>query len=606
MKAGNESMVPTSSLRGLLTCGVVAALGAMACNGAIGNEGGTGSGDMSGNGSGGTTGGNTGMGLYGGNPPVAGTTGTGGAGSTTTDPGRISIHRLNNLEYDNTMMDLVGVPGMAESTFQSDETGEFNNDADAFTMNDARYEQYFDAADTIGEALFASATLKAKIMTCAPTAATDSCTSQIINAFGQRAWRRPLTATEVQGLVGLASAATALSPPETPENAVKQVVKAMLASPQFLYRIEFDTNPASLTPHAVSSYELASRLSYLLFSSMPDATLFGLAASDQIQTSANLSMQVDRMLADPKGANFTNSFAGQWLGASLMAAHNVEPTAFQTYTPALGAAMATENLMYFNEFLTGALPFTQFFTTQENFVNTPLAAHYGFGTPTGTAFQKVTNGSPNRVGFMGLGSFLTFSSYSYRTAPTLRGKWILLNLLCQVIPPPPPGVPTLDPATGSASDPSLQQENVRARLEAHRQAATCAACHATLDPIGLGLENFDAIGKYRTSYVANGPTIDSSGMLPSGETFQSLPQLAQILSTGTHLSQSTDCASHKMLTYALSRELGSADDPYLGQIRTAWASQGWGLKALLKNIVLNDTFRLRRGETATSTSTSSM
>jgi hypothetical protein len=136
----------------------------------------------------------------------------------------------------------------------------------------------------------------------------------------------------------------------------------------------------------------------------------------------------------------------------------------------------------------------------------------------------------------------------------------------------------------------------------HRQAATCAACHATLDPIGLGLENFDAIGKYRTKYAPTDPTtIDASGMLPSGETFQSLPQLAQILASGTHLSQTTDCASHKMMTYALSRELGSTDDPYLNQIRTTWSTQGWGLKPLLKDIVLNDTFRFRRGETATST-----
>jgi uncharacterized protein DUF1592/uncharacterized protein DUF1588/uncharacterized protein DUF1595/uncharacterized protein DUF1587/uncharacterized protein DUF1585 len=605
MKPGNESMVPTSSLRGLLACGVVAAFGAMACNGAISGEGmmPTG-GQMTGGGAGSTS--STGAGAT---TPVQtgpGAGGAGGTGSAAGDPGRISIHRLNNLEYDNTMMDLVGVPGMAEATFQSDETGEFNNDADAFTMNDARYAQYFDAADTIGETIFSTPALKAQIMTCAPTAATDTCTSTIINAFGQRAWRRPLTPTEVQGLVMLAQQATALSPPETAENAVKQVVKTMLASPQFLYRIEFDTNPASLTPHALTPYELASRLSYLMFSSMPDATLFGLAGSGQIQTDANLSMQIDRMLADPKGANFTNSFAGQWLGASTVAAHNVEPTAFPTYTPALGAAMATESLMYFDDFLTGSLPFTQFYTAQENFVNTTLAAHYGFGTPTGTSFQKVMNGSPARVGFMGQGSFLTISSYSYRTAPTLRGRWILLNLLCQVIPPPPPGVPTLDPTTASASDPSLQQENVRARLEMHRQAATCAACHATLDPIGLGLENFDAIGKYRTSYAPGGPTIDASGMLPTGETFQSLPQLAQIMASGKQLSESTDCASHKMMTYALSRALGSTDDPYLNQVRTTWATQGWGLKPLLKDIVLNDTFRFRRGETATSTTTSSM
>jgi len=200
MKAGNESMVRASSLSSLLACGVVAAFGAMACNGAISPEGSTPTGDMTGG---------TGTSPTGGpvqNPPGAAGSGglTGAGGATSSDPGRISIHRLNNLEYDNTMMDLVGVPGMAEATFQPDEEGTFDNDADAFTMNDARYEQYFNAADTIGETIFSTPALKAQIMTCAPTAPTDACTSSIINAFGLRAWRRPLTATEVQGLVALA------------------------------------------------------------------------------------------------------------------------------------------------------------------------------------------------------------------------------------------------------------------------------------------------------------------------------------------------------------------------------------------------------------------
>jgi hypothetical protein len=601
MKAGNESMVPTSSLRGLLACGVVAAFGAVACNGAISPEG------MPP----GTPGG-------GANTPTrslpggGGSTGTGGAGSTTNDPGRISIHRLNNLEYDNTMMDLVGVPGMAEATFQPDEEGQFDNDADAFTMNDARYTQYFDAADTIGEAIFASPTLTAQLMqpagvTCTPTtSANDSCMGMLISAFGQRAWRRPLTSTEVQGLQTLGQAAVTDGVTTTSDE-MKEIVKAMLASPLFLYRIEFDTNPASLAPHALTSYELASRLSYLVFSSMPDPTLFSLAASGQILTDTNITTQIDRMLADPKAANFTNSFAGQWLGVRQMQAHTVEPTAFPSWTPAIGSAMITEQLMYFNDFLTGTLPFTQFFTTNENFVNTTLASWYGFGNPTGTAFQKVTNGSPARVGFMGLGSFLTQSSYSYRTAPTLRGRWILLNLLCQVIPPVPNGVPPLD-EPNSSTDPLTQEENVRARLLVHRQNMTCAACHNTLDPIGLGLENFDATGKYRTTYAPGGPTIDSSGMLPSGETFQSLPQLAQIMADpkGSYLKETTDCASQMMMTYALSRPLGASDQAYLDQIRGTWGTQGWGLKPLLKDIVLNDTFRFRRGEAATSATTSSM
>jgi hypothetical protein len=525
-------------------------------------------------------------------------------GSNPLDSGRIDIDRLNNYEYDNTMMDLLGVNGMAQATFQPDEECEFDNCAAAFTTNDARYEQYFDNADMIGEEVFADTSPTGLLQkyvyglvspACMPSVTDTTCSSKIIAAFGAKAWRRPLTTEEVQGLQTLATNAITLG--ETADGSIKQVVKTMLASPQFLYRIEYDPNPASPVPHAISPYEMASRLSYLGWSSMPDETLFDLAASGQILTDAVLTQQVDRMLADPKGANFTTSFAGQWLGARDMQAHDVEPTAFPNFDDALRSAFVTEELMYFDQFLTGTLPMTQFFTNTNNFVNTRLAMHYGFGTPTGTSFQMVTNGSPVRVGFMGLGSFLTFTSYSYRTSPTDRGKWILLNLNCQVIPLPPPEEPPIDMAGAAATDPATQQENVRARLTAHRAAAICAACHAVLDPIGLGLENFDAIGAYRTKYAATDTTaIDASAMLPTGETFNSLVQLAGILSQGTHLRQLTDCATHKMMTYALARELTDSDNPYLNQVQSQWATQGYGLKDLMKDIVTNDTFRFRRGE----------
>src|SRR5439155_11287657 len=218
---------------------------------------------------------------------------------------------------------------------------------------------------------------------------------------------------EVTGLVKLATDAIGLG--ETADGSIKQVVKTLLASPQFLYRIEFDTNPASLTPHALDPYELATRLSYLGWSTMPDKTLFDLAASGQILTDTVVTAQVDRMLPDPKGANFTNSFAGQWLGARDLPSHQVEPTAFTAFDEPLRAAFVQEELMYFNEFLTGTLSMQAFFTTTENFVNMRLAQHYGFPAVAATAgFTKVVNGNPNRVGFMGLGSFLTFTSYSYR------------------------------------------------------------------------------------------------------------------------------------------------------------------------------------------------
>jgi hypothetical protein len=574
----------------LLLCGVAAALGAMACTGAI-----TGADPRPPTGVGGSTGPN---------PPDAGVGGAGGA--VVLDVGRISIHRLNNLEYDNTIRDLVGADGMAQKTFQADETGEFfDNEANAFTMNDARYEQYFNTADAIGETVFADTTATGLRQThvyglvtpaCAPSATDTTCSSKIIAAFAQKAWRRPLTTAEVTGLVKLATDAIGLG--ETADGSIKQVVKTLLASPQFLYRIEFDTNPASLMPHPLDPYELATRLSYLGWSSMPDKTLFDLAASGQIASDTILTAQVDRMLADPKGASFTNSFAGQWLGARNMQSHQVEPTAFASFDPPLRDAFVQEELMYFNEFLTGPLSMQAFFTTPENFVNTRLAKHYGFPPVAATAgFQKVTNADPNRVGFLGLGSFLTFTSFSYRTSPTLRGRWVLESLLCQTIPPPPfPPPPKLD-ATAPPTDATAQQEDVRARLTMHRAATDCAACHTVLDPIGLGLENFDAIGAYRTKYSATSTsTIDASGMLPTGETFSSVSQLAQILAMGAHAQDLTDCASKKLMTYALSRSLTSTDQPYLNQVRTQWAGQGLGLKALMKDIVVNDTFKFRRGE----------
>jgi hypothetical protein len=518
--------------------------------------------------------------------------------------GRIAAHRLNSFEYDNTVRDLLGVDGMAQKTFQNDESGEFDNDADQFKINDARFEQYFTNADTLGEEVFADTAptgLRQKYVyglvspACVPSATDTTCTSKIISAFAQKAWRQPLSTDDLQGLLKLATDAVALG--ETADGGIKQVVKTLLASPRFLYRIEMDPNPSSTEAHALDPYELATRLSYLIWSSMPDKTLFDLAASKQLSGDAVLSQQIDRMLADPKSAAFTQSFAGQWLGGRSMQAHQVEPTAFPTFDEPLRAAFVQEQLMYFDEFLHGPLPMTKFFTTQENFVNTRLAKHYGLPAVTGTGFQKVTAADPNRVGFLGLGGFLTLTSYSYRTAPTLRGRWVLLNLLCQKIDPPAVPPPALDDPTKPKTDPGLQQENVRERLEMHRKAVDCATCHNTLDPIGIGLENFDAVGAYRTKYSPTATTtIDASGVLPTGETFSSVASLAAILSTDTQIKKLTDCSARKMMTYALSRALTASDSPYLNQIRTAWSTQGWGLKALMKDVVLSDTFRYRRGE----------
>jgi uncharacterized protein DUF1592/uncharacterized protein DUF1588/uncharacterized protein DUF1587/uncharacterized protein DUF1595/uncharacterized protein DUF1585 len=549
-----------------------------------------------------------------------GATGSSGSGTTTPvagsnqplDPGTIAAHRLNAFEYDNTINDLLGLQqNIAESSFIADEVGGngFDNEADVLTMNDAEFTQYFNAADALGEQVFASPALTAKIVTCTPASATDaSCLNTVINTFGQLAYRRPLFADEVTRFQNLA--ANAVTNGADFNGSVKQIVKMMLSSVPFLYRMEFDANPASTTPHPVAPYELASRLSYLLWSSMPDATLFADAASGAILTDATLQTEFTRMLASPKAQNFVSSFAGQWLGARTVTSALVTASAFPKWTTALGQAYAQEELLYFNEFLNGDYPWTQFLTAPVNFVNGANAALYATNSPTAaaatkdvtatqTTFTKVTNIDPNRIGFMGLGGFLRQTSFSYRTAPTLRGKFVLLSILGEVVPQPPPGVPALDPTTGS-TDPATQEEDVRARLLAHRMlGAACNSCHERLDPIGLGMENFDGIGMYRTGY-GNGDVIDASGQLPDGTTFTTVKQLATILSSGTRLTEMLDFATQQVMTYAVSRPLNldpttGTDTPYLTQIQTQWATQNYALAPLIQDVIMNQTFRERHG-----------
>jgi hypothetical protein len=514
------------------------------------------------------------------------------------DVGSVGIHRLNNAEYDNTVHDLLGVTGvtgvtgvigLAATSFIPDEKAlGFDTIADAFTMSDARYEQYFDSADALVEQAFADAALRGRIVTCAPASPGDpACTRQIIQTFGRLAWRRPLAAAEIDSLAKLADDALTLG--EDWNGAIKQVVKTMLVSPPFLYRVETDPTPDSATPHPLGGYEMASRLSYLFWSTMPDDRLFALADGGQLLDDTTLAAEVDRLLADGRATSFVSSFAGQWLGLRDLANHAVEPTAFPAWDQPLRQAMIEEGLLYFSDFLTGTRGMSEFLTADMNFVNARLGTFYGIAGATSNQPVRLIDTGDQRQGFLGLASFLTVSSYSYRTAPTLRGKWVLENLLCETIPAPPPDIPKLD--DGNPGSAATQALNVRDRLAEHRANPACARCHLVLDPIGLGLENFDATGQYRQRY-ANGDAIDASGVMPDGSPFNGITDLSALLARD---SRFLDCASRKLMTYALSRELGAPDAAHLLQIRESWSRQGFGLRALIKLLVANPTFRYRHG-----------
>ncbi|HET6279816.1 MAG TPA: DUF1592 domain-containing protein [Polyangia bacterium] len=561
---------------------ILVSVAGVACTGQVGERPVINGGPSTGTGTGGSSG----------NPPA-------GAGN----PGSVVIHRLNAFEYDNTINDLLGLSqNMAQKTFIPDEVGPngFNNEAGALTISDAEFQQYFNAADSLAEQLFTDPGLTAKIITCVPASATDAaCLRTIIDGFGPRAYRRPLTTDEVARSVALA--ADAIKNGEDFTGSVKQIVKMMLSSLPFLYRIEMDPTPGVGQTHRLSPYELGSRLSYLLWSSTPDAKLLAAAQSAALLDDAGLVREVDRMLQDPRATNFVSSFAGQWLGMRGLAAHQVESTAFPTWNESLRQGMVQEVALYFNEFLGGDVPWTQFLTAPVHFVNGPLAQLYGAtNIPVAqTIMTKVVGLDSRRVGFLGLAAFLTQSSYSYRTVPTLRGKWVYQNLLGETIPDPPAGIPPLDPGMGAASNSMTQDENVRARLLAHRADPTCAACHNLLDPIGLGLENFDGIGAYRTTY-GNGQSIDASGQFPDGTKFDGSAQLVAILSQGVKQTELVNFAAQQMMTYALGRPLrlaapNDADRQYLQQIQQQWAKQGYVFKSLLRDVVLSETFRSRRG-----------
>ncbi|HVY30660.1 MAG TPA: DUF1592 domain-containing protein [Polyangiaceae bacterium] len=510
------------------------------------------------------------------------------------DPGRVEIHRLNNTEYNNTVRDLLGTQSLPAAKFLAEEGLNFDNTATALGMTSAQYDAYFGAArDLMTEAAATPAELQ-RFLTCMPAgAANDACARQVVETFGAKVYRRPLETAEIDRAMKVFNDDIARG--GTPQDAMLLTTRALLSAANFLYRIEYDPTPTSPTPHSLTGYELASRLSYLGWSSMPDDNLFAAAKDGSLWQDATLDAQVDRILADPKAAAFVESFAGQWLDIRKLITHSVTPSVFTTYTAELSDAMLQEGYLWFQEFLNQNRPLSDWFTADFNYVNDTLAQHYGMPAPgSGAQLKRVEVTSDQRKGFLGLASFLTQTSFPSRTSPTLRGVWLLSELLCSPPPPPPAKVPKLDE---SATPAEMMQpagtENVKTRLERHRADPTCAGCHKILDPMGLGLERYDGIGRYREAY-GNGDAIDPSGTLPDGTAFSGPDQLGQILGQDPRFPA---CVESKLFTYALGREVEAYDTETLKAIQAKWAAGGpLTLRNLMKSIVLSNAFRFRRGE----------
>jgi cytochrome c553 len=423
-----------------------------------------------------------------------------------------------------------------------------------------------------------------KILTCEP-ASGSACIEKILGTLARRAYRRPVARAEVAALVRFVSMARAEG--QTIEQGLQLAIQAILVSPHFLFRIERDANPADpAVVHPVSQLELASRLSYFLWSSMPDDELLGLGETGKLRAPGVLAAQVKRMLADPRSAALADNFAGQWLETRNLDSVQPDPRKFPEWGSDLRDAMKTETRMFFESLLRENRSLAGFLDANYTFLNDTLARHYGVEGVTGPEFRRVNLTGSERGGVLSHASVLTVSSYPTRTSPVIRGKYVLQNILGAPPPAPPPDVPQLDEeAVGNAG-------SMRQQLEKHRANPTCAACHDRMDVLGFGLENYDAIGKWRT--MDGKFPVDVSGTLPSGKSFTTPAGLRVLLKE--QMPDFARCLTEKMLTYSLGRGLERYDRKTVTEITRALEASGYRFQTLIEEIVRSLPFQSRRGE----------
>ena len=404
-----------------------------------------------------------------------------------------------------------------------------------------------------------------------------ACTRRILAPLARRAFRRPVTGEEIGGLLSLAAREEARS--GSFEEAMRTALEALLVSPHFLFRVERDA--ASDTPHRVGEHELATRLSYFLWSSLPDAELSRLADEDRL--SEQVPEQVRRMLADPKTQSLVENFTGQWLQTRNLKVTKPDVELFPEFNGELARAMRTETEKVFAAVLKENRSILDLLDGQFTFVNERLAEHYGIAGVTGDQFRRVELDGVQRGGVLGHASVLTVSSYPTRTSAVIRGKWILDNILNEPPPPPPPDAPALEESAAAGVGTMRQQ------LEAHRANAACAACHQRMDPLGFGLENYDAIGRWRDT-EGEAP-IDASGVLPGGERFNGPAELKAILARDEETF--TRALAEKMLTYATGRGMEMSDRGAVRRIADRVRANGHRLQELILAVAESDTFRMR-------------
>ncbi len=423
-----------------------------------------------------------------------------------------------------------------------------------------------------------------KIFVCRPARPTEeaACARTILATLARRAFRRPVTSDDIDPLYRFYQDGRASG---DFESGIQAAIEAMLVAPDFLFRIEQDAPTARPgLAYRISDVELASRLSFFLWSTIPDDELLGLAERGGLKDSAVLERQVRRMLDDPRADALVSNFAGQWLHLRNVETVTPDPVILP-FDESLRQSFLTETALFVSSMFREDRSLLDLLSADYTFVNQRLAEHYGIPRVYGSQFRRVTLTDVNRRGLLGQGSVLTVTSYPNRTSVVQRGKWILENLLGTPPPPPPDEVPALKAA------PHGKVLSMREQMQAHRANPTCAACHARMDPIGFALENYDAVGRWRE--LDAGVPIDASGSLPDGTGFEGPAGLSRLLLT-KYRDDFVRTATEKLLTYALGRGVEYYDLPTIRSIDREAARDNYRISSLILAIVKSTPFRMRR------------
>jgi hypothetical protein len=414
----------------------------------------------------------------------------------------------------------------------------------------------------------------------------EACASKIVSHLARRAYRRPVKAGDLAVPMKFFRETMAK---EGFEPGIEMALRAVLVSPEFLFRVEQDpAGAAPKAPYRISDLELASRLSFFLWSSIPDEELLGLAERGELRKPGVLEKQVQRMLADERSRMLVTNFADQWLYLRNVASTTPDMRAFPDFDDNLRKAFRKETHLFVESVLRADGSVMDLLRANYSFLNERLAKHYGVPRVYGSRFRKVTFGEgAERGGLLRQGSILTVTSYATRTSPVIRGKWILDNILGVPPPPPPPNVPALE-ETKSA----MKKMTVRERLAEHRRNPACSGCHKLMDPVGFSLENYDAVGRWRRT--EDGVPVDVSGGLPDGSQFTGVDGLEKALLTRPELFATT--ITEKLLTYALGRGVEYTDAPAVRQIVRQARNNNYRFSSLILGITGSPSFQMRRAQ----------